>query len=495
MSELSNQKENEHTVLDQECRCLFCGKSFKAKDIVFAQNEPNATNSNLVDKVFEDAIREYKLVEGDMAVETPFRRFFTWTEEDIESTEMGPDGHPIPLTVRGHMLEDRKQRGKKRGFLAMMDDEEENDQPEEQKETVLISTIRLCPHCHMTLPSGFSTEKIRRIGLVGGSRCGKTTYMLVACKYMENNLNQFSGGLNLGEVVFLPECQKYLDQMYEYQKNKKEGTPATDADDGIKEKPVFPIIAHITPISKEYSPFFIIFQDIPGEFMRPENQDKLINSAIPQSTDLISLVDINSLTWTRMQDNNGQYGAYCELNVSSLFKNFSLLGSAFEKYNNLETVQLCITKLDYWLDADPEVGKGTVFSRDGNVEHRGSISDIRLDDISRQVFHRLKDTGGKDQSGLMEAMLRSLKLDEKTVHTAYTAVASRRIPENEGMFELKGLDYSISLNVMEPLLNIFSWGDLLPHDSEDRQIDVPMDEEEEEVKPRKWYHIFGFGKK
>ena len=493
MSEVMNQ--NGQVNMDQECSCLFCGRSFKVSEFVFAKNEPNAFSSALVDTVFENAVKEYKSVEGDYPVDTPYRRFFTWGKDDIESTESGPNGSRIPLTVRGHMTEDRKQGSKRRGFLAMIDEEEQPEKAEEQNEMILISTVRLCPYCHMTLPAGFSTEKVRRVGLIGGSRCGKTTYMLVACKYMENYLGLLGGGLDLGEVSFLQECQKYLDRMYDSQRGAA-GAVATPQDDSIKEKPVFPIIAHITPSSREYQPFYLIFQDIPGEYMLPENQDKLINSAIPQSTDLISLVDINSLTWTRMQDNDGKYGAVCELEASGLFRNFSMLGNALKKHNMLETIQLCLTKLDYWLDADPEVGQGTVFSRDGNSEHRGSISDKRLDDISRQVNYRLKNTGGKDQSGLMEAMLRSLGLDQGEIHTAYTAVASRSVPNNEAVFEKNGIDYSTSLNVMEPLLNIFSWGNLLPHDNNDRQFGNTEEEEEPtENKRRGLLRIFGRGKK
>ena len=226
--------------------------------------------------------------------------------------------------------------------------------------------------------------------------------------------------------------------------------------------------------------------------MRPENQDKLINSAIPQSTDLISLVDINSLTWTRMQDDK-TYGDYCILEPNELFKNFHVLGSELSKYNQLKTIQLCLTKLDFWLDADEKVGKGTVLARNGNEEHRESISDRRLADISDQVCQRLSCAGGRDQSGLMDVMLRSLNLEEKGIHKAYTAIASRMVPGNEDMFQRKGIDFSTSLNVIEPLLNIFSWADLLPHDSEERIL--PSDEaeenfQEEQPKISFWKRLF-----
>lgn len=489
---MSEVQTNERKVsMEQECRCLFCGKTFPVKDMVFAKNEPNGSSSRLVDDIFTKAMDEYKMIDGEYAVEPPLRRIYNWGEEDIATTEEGPGSTLIPRTVMGHMTRDEIRGSKRRSILASIDDEEMEETGEENNEITLLSSVRLCPHCHMTLPDGFMTEQIRRVGLLGGSRCGKTTYMVIACKYIESYLGILSGGLNLGDVTFLQESEVYLKKLYESQKSA-EGAAATEVDDSLKEKPVFPIIAHITPIRKEYKPFYLIIQDIPGEYMRPENQDKLINSAIPQSTDLISLVDINSLTWTRMQDDQ-KYGAYCTLEPNELFKNFHVLGSELSKYNQLETIQLCLTKLDFWLDADEKVGKGTVLARNGNEEHRESISDRRLADISDQVCQRLSYAGGRDQSGLMDVMLRSLNLEEKGIHKAYTAIASRMVPGNEDMFQRKGIDFSTSLNVIEPLLNIFSWADLLPHDSEERIL--PSDEaeenfQEEQPKISFWKRLF-----
>ena len=465
--------------MDQTCRCLFCGNTFPVRDIVFAKNEPNGSSSSLVDKKFEKAMGEYKLIDGDVAVEIPLRRFFTWEEKDVQSTEPGPNGTAIPLTVLGHITKEQVQGTKRKSILAIDEDVPEPGESEKETEITLISTVRLCPHCHMTLPEGFASEEIRRIGLLGGSRCGKTTYMVVACKYMENYLGLLSGGLDLGTVTFLPECDKYLKKLYDSQR-RAAGAAATVIDAGvIKEKPVFPIIAHVVPTNRDFKPFYVIIQDIPGEYMSTDNLDKLINSAIPQSTDLISLVDINSLAWTRMQDDD-TYGAYCVLEPGELFKNFSMLGNELNKQDKLQSVQLCLTKLDFWLDANPEVGTGTVLAKNGNEEHRGAISDRRLEAINMQVKHRLKKVGNMDQSGLMEVMLRSLNLPEDmNIHKAYTAVASRMVPGNESVFKQKGIDFATSLNVIEPLLNIFSWGNLLPHDYEERVISNPEDPEEE----------------
>ena len=138
-------------------------------------------------------------------------------------------------------------------------------------------------------------------------------------------------------------------------------------------------------------------------------------------------------------------------------------------------------------EAEQTVEAGTVY------EDPGVTATLKDADISDQVCQRLSCAGGRDQSGLMDVMLRSLNLEEKGIHKAYTAIASRMVPGNEDMFQRKGIDFSTSLNVIEPLLNIFSWADLLPHDSEERIL--PSDEaeenfQEEQPKISFWKRLF-----
>ena len=495
MSEMTATGQTVKTVnMDQECRCLFCGQTFLIKDIVFAENEKSGSSSSLVDTTFEKAMDEYKLIDGDVAVEAPFRRFYRWDENDIDSYEAGPGGTFLPLSVVGHIAKDHVKGTKSKSILASVDEETDVNEKEQEQDITQKTTVRLCPKCHMTLPEGFSTEKVRRIGLLGGPRCGKTTYMVVACMYMEKYLGLLSGGLDLGAVSFLPECDQYLKKLYNSQR-RAAGAAATDVDSkAIKDKPVFPIIAHIVPSNIDYKPFFVIIQDIPGEYMRPENKNKLINSAIPLSTDLISLVDINSLTWTQMMSTT-EFGAYCKLGPGELFKNFSTLGNELKKNKKLQTIQLCLTKIDFWQAANPEIKNSTILFRPGDEEHRNSISDQRLETIDIQVKHRLKMIGGKDQSGMMTVMLRSLNFSpDMEIKTAHSAIASRMVPGNEEVFRANGIDYSTSLNVLEPLLNIFSWENLLPHDSEPRNLVSEDSENEEETidqKPRGFlYRLF-----
>ena len=49
------------------------------------------------------------------------------------------------------------------------------------------------------------------------------------------------------------------------------------------------------------------------------------------------------------------------------------------------------------------------------------------------------------------------------------------------------------MNVLEPLLNIFSWADLLPHDNEERDIPLPEDEDDnqpEQARRSFWDWLF-----
>ena len=121
MSEAEAKKIN----MEYPCTCLFCGKTFPAREMVFAKNESKSLSSSLRDKVFEDAMNQYKLVEGDVAVDPPYRRTFEWTEEDVETTEATEDGSFIPLTVNGRVKEDAKQNGRRKKDRFGLDDDEE----------------------------------------------------------------------------------------------------------------------------------------------------------------------------------------------------------------------------------------------------------------------------------------------------------------------------------------------------------------------------------
>ena len=385
----------------------------------------------------------------------------------METTEEGPDGMLIPTSVRVK-IEEEQSYHKRRGLL---DDDEQEAAEEEKPTTEIKLATRICPRCHLTLPKGFATEQVRTIGLVGGTRCGKTTYMTIACKYMKYMLGKMNNGMDLGKVDFIYESEKYLNDLYESQTGAT-GAISTPEEDTVMDRPVFPIVAHVTPADTSYRPFYVIFRDIPGEYMKPENKDKLINSPIPDSTDLISLIDINSLMDTRMMEDH-RFGDFCPLQADELFENFDELGDAMKPADGsgmkLQTVQICVTKLDFWIDADRDAGRTALFARATESKHRNSISDRTLDMISGQIREKLRsNVAGSDHSELMEAMLQDMGMREADLRTAYTAIASRVIPGNEAVFENGGIDYKHSLNVLHPVLNIFRWADLLPHDDDDR---------------------------
>ena len=333
--------------MDRVCTCLFCGKSFPVREITFAKDIRMGA-ADQKDEEFEKAIKGYKLFNGDVAVEIPYRQFFDWKEENVDTCEEVGDGLYIPASVRVSMPKAKPHRAAN-GLMNNKKAAEEQTETEEDSDTVIITT-RLCPKCHMTLPKGFASERIRRVGLIGGSRCGKTTYMVVAAKYIKDVFGLAGEGMNLGTVEYVPESKKYLDRLYgEHLTMAGEGgTPAENS--GLMDPPVFPIAVHIRPTNHAYAPFYLVFQDIPGEYLLPEFEPELLNSAIPLSTDLISLVDINSLEYMQK---DVRYGDTCTLELSELFDNFGGLGERFQETRTLETTQICITKLDVWKDKKP----------------------------------------------------------------------------------------------------------------------------------------------
>lgn len=479
MSEVIRKVNMEHV-----CTCLVCGKSFPARDIRFAMELP-ASSGGERDEGLEKALSQYKAItgSGEDAIRIPSRYYFSWTEADVLVTE-GEEDQALPLIINGRYQASEIKTASKRSRFVFSEDTEEDDSESEdiQEEKSFRSSLRLCPFCHMTLPAGFMTDPVRRIGLLGGSRCGKTTYMIIACKYMENRFDKLDSGLDLGSVKFLPECRQYLNALYESQREAA-GAAATEMkQSAAREKPVFPMIAHITPNNKSYKPFFLAIQDIPGEYMLPGNEDHLAASPIPRSTDIISIVDINSLTRTKGTDDS-TYGDVCQLHGKALYENFGTLGHAMDEHNTLESFQVCITKVDLWVEQDAGITEQALFTRPGDDSHTGGIDADRMDLIDLHIRKRLAGLPEGNASELLNIMLRELGKEGQVKNQAYVGVSSRFVPGSEASFTAEGISYKQSLNVLEPLLNIARWADLLPlAEKEDVVIDIPV--------RRKWWQFW-----
>lgn len=455
--------------LERTCHCLFCNAEFQAKDIQFYVSAPR--EGDFYDSIYEKHIGQYKGIE-DTEV---YRVEVDWSS-DPQNCVLNWDENGLPETVRGALkLPDgysTKGGGSSLGFGGFFGfgrQEQTDESDEEDSQIISESSARVCPECHMTLIKGFDSDPVIRVGLLGGTRSGKTTYMVVASKYLEK---RFAGNgdldVHLGEVRFVTESRKFVDSLYENGIN-----PTTKNDEislQMKDPPVLPVMMRITPNDQAYKPFILILQDIPGEYMDPdaETEELLACSGINSSTDLIMFVDSNHFVKTRQRDleqnADEKFGQYCGKELNDLFSNYEVLGGRLNA-KALKSIQIAITKLDFLIEADKRL-EAAVFSRSGDMQHKDAISEKRLGLVDRQIRALLgeKEHGGYGCGNLVERIANPLKAPKDTTRLTYTAVASKYVPGNDEHFDNSGIDvhYEYSLNVLEPLLNVFISHNLLP---------------------------------
>jgi len=457
---------------EPEYTCLFCRKKFHANQIVFARTL-RTPDAEFRDEIFDEKLSQYQRMNAatadgrQLGLSTVFRRMMDMNTCEVVAREK----NGLPLAVRG------KLKGRQHENMAQEDNlrfsefgfsESYGSDVDEEEE--VLAQERLCPYCHFTLPEGFATDRVIQVGLLGGSRSGKTTYMAVVTEYLKNKMGSLNTGLELAKVEILPECQKYQEALY-YRQRETKGADTTPIVGEIRDQMIMPIIIHLTPLNDQYPPFFLVFQDIPGEYLipNPQTRDLLTGSNIPRSNALIMLVDVNhfiySLQHPRLEPGereiDSEFGGYCKQDVNTLFNNLEYLSFVIPK-GQLNSVQCVLTKLDFWIEEERDRIGDTLFVLPGDDAHRKEIDEDRLILVHDQIEAMLNGIGGEDQSGLLNALVKSMHLEDTKVHRSYSAVASRIVPGHEEQLRQNGADYQTSLNVLEPLMNIFAWEHVLP---------------------------------
>ncbi len=446
---------------EPEYTCLFCKKKFKASEIIFA-NTLTHPDPEFNDSVFDQELKNYQQMivrdkDGNMhGLTSVSRRFLDMKKIEVLKREE----NGLPLVVKGPLQRSQSEKNTGDDFGFSEGSPAEMASVGSQGEMTVISAERLCPCCHFTLPQGFATNKVIQVGLLGGSRSGKTTYMAVVTEYLRRKMGSLNSGLELARVELLPECLKYQEALYLSQRDAL-GARATPIVGDEKDQMVMPLIIYLTPMDTSYQPFFLVFQDIPGEYLKPINERYLINSNIPKSNDLILLVDINHFINTVQKQEDSGFGGYCTQDVNELFDNIDMLGNVMPK-GQLHSVQCTLTKLDFWIKEEENRLHGAVFASNCDDSHRQGIDDERLCLVHNQISQLLNGIGNEDQSGLLDNLIKSMNLQNTQVHRSYTAIASRIVPGHEEQLRENGADYQSSLNVLEPLMNIFEWEHVLP---------------------------------
>lgn len=294
--------------------CPFCSHGFEPEDVLFVDEDKNAplVNESEYDpqrfRDFESRVLTFPAVEtADGVIDMELRpvyKYHRWKkpanndlpfQEPIDVTMSQNSPFPSDITVLrrngmtpkqlvgdeaapwavAHIDSAQKEEPVKKEALtdmlrkAMMGDTSSKQQ--EAKDAVTFEDARMtlvnmaCPHCHSVLPEGFGELETYRIAMLGGTRSGKTTYMVAAA-----NLLKHQSGLPMGLISscsISKESARYFDFLIKCMEYNR--LAATVLDDNQVIRFVFPIVMNLEAVDDEGNArkFILIINDIPGEAM------------------------------------------------------------------------------------------------------------------------------------------------------------------------------------------------------------------------------------
>lgn len=300
--------------------CPFCSNGFEPEDVLFVDEDKNAplVNESEYDpqrfRDFESRVLTFPAVEtADGVIDMELRpvyKYHRWKKPansklhfqeplDVTMSQKSPFPSDITVLRRNGMtpkqLMDSEGKEAPPWAVAHIDDtqKEEPDRPDsmsaflksmmgdpsskrqEAKDEVAFEDAQMtlvdmaCPHCHSVLPEGFGELETYRIAMLGGTRSGKTTYMVAAA-----NLLKHQSGLPMGLISscsISKESARYFDFLIKCLEYNR--LAATVMDDAGAIRFVFPLVMNLEAVDDEGNAreVILIINDIPGEAMTNKN--------------------------------------------------------------------------------------------------------------------------------------------------------------------------------------------------------------------------------
>ena len=262
--------------------CLFCNRTFKATEVLFADEISNSRN------VAPDAVQTVfftrDFVRGPRTVPTQLWHRWNTLKPDkcvFEDEEIPKiievrraDGKlpNAPLNKRASAVDRSRTIAEE---MLMQDGDARPADAAQEQDSLLAMVLeafepddtkrldkRICPHCHCIVPEGIGSLPVYRIAMLGGKASGKTTYMLLAANQIVQRGSRQSilgDELELAGGSLIGESALFFDEMFELSRVGK--LPSTEM---TEHKSVFPLVMRIEPYDDMISPFFLILQDLSG---------------------------------------------------------------------------------------------------------------------------------------------------------------------------------------------------------------------------------------
>ena len=294
--------------------CPFCSQEILPEEVLFADEDKNASiaeedperYANLESRVLQ--FHDVSKPDGSfISMDTrPIYKFHRWKKpsndelpfmEPLDLSESAKTTFPEDITVfRRNGMTPKQLSGQMAPPWAVVNTEKPAETPEPEKKESAAAMLRrammgtpkastepeestaqlyenvqmtltekACPHCHSILPENFGELETYRIAMLGGTRSGKTTYMVSTA-----NLLKRQSGLPSGVISGCTICKEsalYFDFLIKCMEYNR--LAATVLDDQTVIRFVFPIVMNIAAVTEDGGEreFILIINDIPGEAM------------------------------------------------------------------------------------------------------------------------------------------------------------------------------------------------------------------------------------
>ena len=346
--------------------CLYCGKDFEHKDVLFFKrkdasvgwNRPRSQKPEELQEGEKRQTREDIMTSLVQEVETG-----KWIQDKLYdfflSAYLYMDQEPVYKPQDGFFVKwgTQAERGCGKGtvpnganvpsdvYLCEDDVEELNIGLGGQIRIISLSEC-CCPHCHVAFPQNYlntSEDHICRIGMVGGPRAGKTEYITAA---YQNISQKFGMYRNMGIFSTDAMTKKIADYLCkEYQEKGY-----------IPETPMVPILPLVFAYSCDSFNGYMVIYDIPGELFTDERHDELVTfeGTLKLSDSLLFLMDSAGQVFQTLNDqvlenetsNPDENQQDCILNADALCKRFNDTATSIRAGRKYEAIGLVISKFD-----------------------------------------------------------------------------------------------------------------------------------------------------
>lgn len=379
-------------------------------------------------------------------------------------------------------------------------------------------TEKACPCCHSILPDNFGELEVYRISMLGGTRSGKTTYMVSAA-----NLLRRQGGLPSNVITsctISKESARYFDYFIKCLEHNV--LAATVLDDSTDVRFVFPIVLNVSSVTDEGDErnFILIINDIPGEAMRSKSflmnfpglrhadaaimlmdPMQFITSSAVKTEIVKNILGLTGSTPEEMDEiEKHMITAFTPYSFGESLNNIKRMITD-SKFDNLRSFTLVLNKLDLlYAGSNPFIDDKTAqnLSCIHGIYHLGTLDEYRT----------------QHDDGINEELLRTINgqvvylIEKKLGFGSYTATIKEIMKKTDvltlctsvrnwnegrscfcGMEKYNPADSMLGFRMMEPLLRALAQLGLV----KTKEGDIPRPDPGEETFRDKIRKFFGRG--